>query len=94
MPVKTKAAGQPNVTVTQGTTAGATTAPMLAPELKMPVARALSLLGNHSATVFMAEGKFPASARPKEALATPNPKADRASAWPLAATLQRTIEIE
>ena len=39
-------------------------APILAPELKMPVARALSLFGNHSATVFMAAGKLPDSVRP------------------------------
>ena len=40
-------------------------APKLEPLLKMPVARARSRLGNHSATVLMEAGKLPASPMPK-----------------------------
>ena len=40
-------------------------APQLEPLLKMPVARARSRLGNHSATVLMEAGKLPASPMPK-----------------------------
>ena len=39
---------------------GAATAPTLLPALKMPVARARSLTGNHSATLLMAGGKVAA----------------------------------
>jgi len=39
---------------------GAKIAPMLAPELKMPVASARSFLGKHSAVVLMDAGKLPA----------------------------------
>ena len=42
-------------------------APTFEPELKMPVARARSFLGNHSATVLIAAGKFPASPTPSAA---------------------------
>ena len=52
-----------------GTDNGATIAPILAPELNKPVAKALSFLGNHSAIVLIAAGKFPASVKPKAALA-------------------------
>ena len=51
--------------VIHGTTSGATTAPMLVPELKMPVASARSRFGNHSATVLIAAGKLPASPMPE-----------------------------
>ena len=45
---------------------GAMTAPMFAPALKIPVARARSRRGNHSATVLMAAGKFPRLAQSQE----------------------------
>ena len=93
-PVATKAAGQPNVTVSQGTTAGAMTAPKFDPELNSPVARARSFFGNHSATVLIAAGKFPASAAPRAARAAPNPNTVRTRAWPAAARLQTTIDAE
>ena len=44
-----------------GTNRAATIAPKFEPLLKMPVARARSFLGNHSATVLMDAGKFPPS---------------------------------
>ena len=57
-PVATNAPRHPKACrCRNGTTAGTTMAPMLAPELKTPVARARSLLGNHSATVLMQAGK-------------------------------------
>ena len=43
--------------------AGATRAPMDAPELKIEVAKALSFLGKYSAVTLMAAGKLPASPR-------------------------------
>src|SRR5262245_44223815 len=63
-PVAMKAHCQPYVTVIHGTTSGATTAPTFVPELKIPVARARSFLGNHSATALIDAGKLPASPRP------------------------------
>jgi len=48
----------------QGTVNGATIAPTFVPELNMPVASARSFFGNHSATVFMAAGKFDAEIIP------------------------------
>ena len=41
-------------------------APTLVPELKMPVARARSFFGNHSATVLIEAGKLPGLAEPEE----------------------------
>jgi hypothetical protein len=55
-------------------------APIFEPELKMPVARARSFFGNHSAMVFTAPGKLPASPKAREKRATPNPTAERAKA--------------
>src|SRR6476661_2565258 len=66
-------------------------APILEPELKMPVARALSFLGNHSAVVLIAAGKLPDSVKPKAALATKKPRVDFTKACPIAAILQATI---
>src|SRR5437588_2110821 len=79
-PVRIKAHCQPRCSAIHGTVNGATIAPTFEPALKMPVASALSFLGNHSATVLIAAGKFPASPKPRVALATPNPKAERARA--------------
>ena len=42
------------------------------PALKMPVASARSFFGNHSATVLMAAGKFPASPSPSANARPPN----------------------
>src|SRR5436305_13867159 len=49
----------------KGTASGAKIAPTFEPELKMPVARARSFFGNHSATVLIAAGKLPASLNPR-----------------------------
>src|SRR3954453_20909274 len=80
-PVATNADCQPHLLAIQGTTSGTITAPIFAPELKIPVAWARSLLGNHSATVLMHAGKFAASPNPRNARATPNAKAEAANAW-------------
>ena len=74
-----------------GTVSGAIIAPILAPELKIPVAKALSFFGNHSATVLIAAGKFPASVNPKAPLATKKPRVPVANACATAATLQRAV---
>ena len=69
-------------------------APMLEPELKMPVASARCCLGNHSATVLIAAGKFPDSPRPsqnRERQKPITPKAGRIAAMDMPATLQIAI---
>src|SRR5277367_1168366 len=48
----------------QGTNNEAPIAPRLDPALKMPVAKARSRLGNHSATVLIDAGKLPPSPKP------------------------------
>ena len=53
-------------------------APTFDPALNIPVARARSCLGNHSATVLIDAGKLPASPSPNAARAIPNPRAERA----------------
>ena len=73
----------PQWRVIQGTARGVTSAPTFVPELKMPVAKARSFFGNHSATVLMEAGKLPAS---------PRPSTNRASAKPAAAPVSRTKE--
>ena len=88
-----KASCHPYAPKIQGTMMGATIAPMLAPELKIPVASARSLLGNHSATVLIAAGKFPASPAPKAARAAPNPNEVFAKACAIAANDQMTMEM-
>src|SRR5882672_6382895 len=87
-PVRIKAHCHPQWMAIQGTVSGATMAPTLDPALNKPVAKARSFLGNHSAVVLIAAGKFPDSPTPRAARATPKPKAERASACDIAATLQ------
>src|SRR5918912_870304 len=94
VPVRMKASCQPYVTAIQGTASGAAIAPTFEPELKMPVASARSFFGNHSATVLIEAGKLPASPRPRKKRAMPKPKAERASACPIAATDQKVIANE
>src|SRR5580704_16531153 len=91
-PVKRNADCQPRWTVSQGTARGTTIAPTLVPLLKMPVARARSFLGNHSATVLIAAGKLPDSPRPRKKREMPKESAERASAWLMEARLQRPME--
>src|SRR5258708_39488266 len=63
-PVKRKVERQPQRAAIHGAMSGVTMAPMLVPALKMPVAKARSFLGNHSATDLMLAGKTPASPKP------------------------------
>src|SRR5262245_48786835 len=93
-PVATNAHRQPYATVIQGTTRGATTAPILVPALKIPVANARSFLGNHSATALIDAGKLPDSPIPRAKRAAPKPNTERASACPIAARLQTTTANE
>ena len=74
---------------------GISTAPTLVPALKMPVARARSFLGNHSATVLMQEGKLPDSPipSPKRAAAKPIQPMPRVTrAWDRLKRLQVPME--
>ena len=74
---------------------GASMAPTLVEASKIPVAKALSLLGNHSATVFMAAGKLPASPIPSPKRATIKParlKAGLTAACSIPKKLQTAIE--
>src|ERR1700759_1873794 len=57
---------KPNQIRHEGTNSAAIIAPALEPELKIAVARGRSRLGNHSATVLIEAGKFPASPTPKK----------------------------
>src|SRR5215471_10567843 len=93
-PVATNATRHPYVAVTHATRGGVTIAPAFVPELKIPVAKARSFLGNHSATALIEAGKLPDSPNPKAKRATPKPKTDLASAWAIAARLQKNTERE
>src|ERR1700754_3563210 len=90
-PVMINVAFQPQYALIKGTLSGAIMAPIPAPELNMAVAKARSFLGNHSATVLMAAGKFPASLTPSALRATPKPNTVFVNAWHIAATLQRPV---
>src|SRR5436190_2768753 len=70
-PVKINADCQPQFSAIQGTTRIVSTAPILEPQLKMPVAVPRCRLGNHSATVLMQAGKLADSPSPSKARATP-----------------------
>src|SRR5205814_3647439 len=90
-PVKMKAHCHPQLSAIRGTVSGATIAPILEPELNIPVASALSFLGNHSAVAFIAAGKFPDSVIPRKERAIAKPKVPFAKAWHTAATLHRPV---
>jgi hypothetical protein len=63
------------------------------PALNIPVAKALSFFGNHSATLLMAAGKLPPSPRPSVILATTNPGVLPAKECAIAAMLHTTMEM-
>ena len=67
---------------------GVSISPRFDPELNIPVASARSFFGNHSETVLMQAGKFPASPRPRAKRAPAKPQKERAAAWAMAAMLQ------
>src|SRR5512142_1579731 len=91
-PVTINAACQLQAAIIAGTAIGAIIAPTLVPELNIPVARARSFLGNHSATVFLAAGKLPDSLRPSSPRHNPKPNTPFATACPIAAMLQKATE--
>ncbi len=65
----TNASRHPQVSAIHGTVSGVTIAPTLLPALKIPVAKARSFLGNHSAVALIAPGKLPDSPSPSAARA-------------------------
>src|SRR5258705_9869618 len=90
-PVSKNAQRHPRCRAIQGTMNGVTMAPMLVPALKIPVARARSFLGNHSATHLMLAGKTPASPKPSAKRAAAKLKKEPAAAWAMEARLQKVI---
>src|SRR4029079_8566434 len=91
-PVVMNAARQPHVSVIHGTMIGVMIAPTFDPALKIPVASARSLEGNHSATVLIDAGKLPDSPNPRAKRAALKPAVVLASAVDIADTLQITTE--
>ena len=77
-----------NCATTHGSARGTSKPPTFEPELKMPVARARSRFGNHSAVVLMAAGKFPPSPNPSIIRAIKNPVTLLASECPIEASPQ------
>ena len=67
-------------------------APTFAPELNNVVASARSRFGNQSATALIDEGKLPPSPSPNATRAIVKPPTLPTAAWPMAATLQATME--
>src|SRR5438270_8834283 len=90
-PVKRKVERQPQREAIHGARSGVTMAPTLVPALKMPVAKARSFFGNHSATDLMLAGKTPASPKPKAERAAAKLTKDPAAAWAMEARLQKAI---
>ena len=76
IPIAINAACHPHCFSIQGTVRGTKIAPIVVPELKMPVAKDLSFLGKYSAVAFIAAGKLPASPMAKTDLAKIKPTTD------------------
>src|SRR5687767_6096944 len=90
-PVKINAHCQPHFSAIKGTVSGAMIAPILVPELKMPVAKALSFFGNHSAVALIAAGKLPASVIPNAPRATKKPNVLVTNPCAVAAILHNAV---
>src|SRR4029450_8048747 len=73
-------------------TGGPAIAATLLPALKIPVAKARSFFGNHSATDLMAAGKLPLSPKPSIARQKLSPSAEPASACSAAAADHHTTD--
>src|SRR5208282_4935725 len=93
-PMPTNAPRQPHRAFNHGTTTGASIAPKLVPALKMPVAKARSFFGNHSATALILAGKTAASPNPSAALEMAKLVNEFPSAVPIEARLQKIIASE
>src|SRR5579862_8918289 len=87
-----KADCHPYLNASQGTTAGAMSAPAFVPALKRLVAKARSRFGNQSVTALIAEGKLPPSPNPKAERAARKPPTLPTRACAAAAMLQAKIE--
>src|SRR6266478_307751 len=75
-PVMKNTGRQPQRVTIRASKGGATTAPMLEPELKTPKAKERSFLGNHSATALAEPGNPPPSPIPRRNLQIPRPASD------------------
>src|SRR5687768_3230543 len=75
-PTMIKVLSHPHFSAIHGTVSGASTAPIFAPELKIPVAKARSFLGKYSAVALIAAGKFPDSPNPSTALEAIKPNTE------------------
>src|SRR5436853_7772181 len=93
-PVAINAAGHPYLSVIHGTRSGVIIAPRFVPELKMPVAKALSLFGNHSATALIDAGKLRDSPNASPNRAATKPKTLRTRAWAMAGRVHRSTDSE
>src|SRR4051812_36762100 len=82
----------PHAAAMNGMVNGAPTAAMLAPELKIAVASARSRLGNHCAVALIADGKFPASPKPRAKRAARNPLTEFTAACAPAASDHSAID--
>src|ERR1700730_5010849 len=94
MPTTTNVACQPYEVPNHAIKGGAVMAPIAAPLLKIPEAVERSSGGNHSLVNFMAAGQFPASPTPNKNLQTPNWNGRVASAWSIAAVVQKAMHNE
>src|SRR5258707_15661252 len=90
-PVKRKVERQPQSDAIHGARSGVTMAPMLVPALKMPVAKARSFLGNHSATDLMLAGKTPASPKPSGKRGAAKLTKEPAAAWAIEARVPNDL---
>src|SRR5690242_19098673 len=80
IPIIKNALCHPQYTAIHGTVSGASIAPTLEPELKIPVANERSFFGKYSAVAFMAAGKFPDSPIAKTALDAIKPNTETGTA--------------
>ena len=92
-PARMKAQRHPKVSAMAGIMAGAMIAPTFVPALKIEVAKARSVFGNHNATALIAAGKLPPSLTPRNTRAAKKPLTEPTSAWLIAAMLHRTMEV-
>src|SRR5271163_4940868 len=90
-PIPTKAPRQPQRAFNQTTATGASIAPKLVPALKIPVERARSFFGNHSATALTLAGKMAASPNPRAAREMAKLVRELASAVLMEAKLQKIM---
>src|SRR5260370_13180324 len=82
---------QPHRALIHGTTSGVSMAPKLVPALKIPVDKARSFLGNHSATALMLAGKKAPSPNPEATREIGKLREEIPSAVPLPTNLHKTI---